>query len=119
MQNPGSVHDAENACETKHEEVRSGVPSDAVQSFLLSTSAKSIFLPVSASVQCFIPTAAAQSSVLTSDAHRIAIPTDECADFARIYASDYVTVFTSAICGPHSCTHRRMFVGFELTVARL
>ena len=30
MQDPGGVHDAENACETEYEEARSGVPSDAV-----------------------------------------------------------------------------------------
>lgn len=70
MQDPRSVHDAENACETEHEEVRSGVLSDPVQFFLFSTSDKSFSFSVSVSVsaepfissvsvQLFIPSVAA------------------------------------------------------------
>lgn len=119
MQHPGGVYDAENAYEIEYEEVRSGVPSDAVQFFLFSTSVKYFSSSVSVSVQPFIPSIAAQSSVLTADAHRIAIPTDEHTDFARICASNHAAVFTGAIRGPHSCTYRCMLVGLELTVTCL
>ena len=108
IQNPGHVHDPENARETGFGEVRSGVPSGAVPPSIRSVP-----------IQPSIPSVATQSSVLTADAHRIAISTDERTNLARICASDYVTIFTNVICRPHYCTRRRMLVGPELTVACL
>ena len=104
MQNTWGVHDAENACETKYEEVSSGdavkhsLPPDAAQSSLPSVPA---LLP-SATTWPLLPSVTSRSYVLTAAAHHVAVPIDEHTDLASVYAAGYATD-VSTIFGPYYC----------------